>query len=294
MPSARTLACPASLKGVLSAREAVGCARGGIARVVATSTSCRSPTAARERSTCCSRRSAASGARRTCTTPSAGRGRRAGSGAGGDAASRRRRSIPLDPHAPRSARGLVAWARRADPRGRRNRRAARLPRRHGERRRRGGPARGARRAAGADAGRVRRRRPAGSTPCALFAAQKGATPEQLPSSRLVSSRWRSTRTCRAPAPPVVSARRSRRSAPSSVPGAALVLDLARLRPGALRPRRHGRGHRRRDDRSRQGAGRGRCAAARGRRALRRLRRPRRRAAARRRDGRALGRSGAGA
>ncbi len=65
----------------------------------------------------------------------------------------------------------------------------------------------------------------------------------------------------AAARPAASARRSPRSAPSSSPGAALVLDALGFDPPALRPRRHRRGNGRRDDARGQGPGGRRAAAA---------------------------------
>ena len=68
-----------------------------------------------------------------------------------------------------------------------------------------------------------------------------------------SSGWRRTRSCPAPARPAGSGPRSPRSAPSSFPGADAVLDLLGFDPRALRPRRHRRGDGRRDDLGGEGA-----------------------------------------
>ena len=110
----------------------------------------------------------------------------------------------------------------------------------------------------------------------LFGPQKGATPEQVAE---LEARFRATRAralC-ADLPGVGRGRRARggarrRSAPSSCPGADAVLDLLGFDPRGLRPRRHRRGHGRRDDLGGQGAGGRRAPLRRGRRPLRRLRR----------------------
>ena len=231
----------------------------------ATSTSSRSPTAARERSTCCTRRSAASGARRTCRTRSGGRASRAGSRC---RRRRRRRGGAGDP-----ARSAAARSARASSRG-----LGELIRAVGQPRELlvclGGTANVD---GGAGLLEVLDELPAptrvacdvdvaaASTRRGVFAAQKGATPRAGAELEARSSRRRAggrTRTSPAPARPAASARRSRRSARSSSPGAALVLDLLGFDPAGYDLVVTGRGHRRRDDALGQGAGRGRPRAAR--------------------------------
>ena len=58
MPAKSVLACPASLKGVLSAREAAAALEDGFAEPVSSACPCRSRTAARGRSTRCATSSA--------------------------------------------------------------------------------------------------------------------------------------------------------------------------------------------------------------------------------------------
>ena len=130
----------------------------------------------------------------------------------------------------------------------------------------------------------------------LYGPQKGATPEIVAE---LEARFRADASARAVCAPtrLGRGRRARRGARLARrgprPGRGDRPRSRRLRPGALRARRHRRGPRRRHDARRESPVRGRAALPRRRRALRRLRRPRHRADPRRRDGRPLRRSRAG-
>ena len=274
----RALACPASLKGVLTARRGGGGAGGGAARRAApTRSSCRSRTGARERPRCSGSPAAASGATRTSTTRSARRAGRAGCccRTGRRSSSRQRRcrstrlgSTPLAA----SSRGFGELVQAALDDGGPSARAR--PRRDGDDGRRRRAARGSR-------ARCRCRRCAA---CDVTATLLDAPTAVRPAEGRRSGRSRGARAAargarracvyqtqaRAPARPAGSAPRSRRSAPTSFPARPRA-RRGRLRRRWLRPRRHRRGSRRRDDRAREGAGRGRCRRG-GRRPLRRLRR----------------------
>ena len=96
----------------------------------------------------------------------------------------------------------------------------------------------------------------------LFGPQKGAIAGGRRRARVELRRSSVRRPAPAPARRAASARRSRRSAPSSSPARELILEVAGFDPTRLRPRRHRRGNRRRDDVGGQGPGRRRpCAVA---------------------------------
>ena len=124
------------------------------------------------------------------------------------------------------------------------------------------------RAAGAGARRVRRDRDAARGAASLRPAEgrgrggdRGARARVSPlrEKTLCLSDTRPARARRAGSAP-----RSRRSAPSSCPGAAYVLDAVGFDAEAVRSRRHRGGPRRRDDGARQSAWRGRAPRRRGR------------------------------
>ena len=237
--SPRALACPASLKGVLSALGCRGRAGGRASR--------RAGVGVRRAAGRRRRRGDARRALRARSAASARRRRRRARAAAGRARWRcspdgtavveAAEAIPLDPSrldvdARRRAAASASCGRGA----RRDRSPGRGRRRHGDDRRRRRAARGARRAA--------RRRRACSATCAtrcydaprLFGPQKGGDAGAGRRARAAASRRceRSlpTPSCPAPARPAASARRSRRSARELVPGADAVLDADRLRPGA--------------------------------------------------------------
>ena len=266
MPRPRALACPASLKGVLSARAAAAALADGFAQAASSARSCRSQTAARERST----RSAAQ--RDGATVVEAAQ------------------TIPFDP----ARLDVMAASSRAFGELLAGLDAERLL---------VGLGGTATMDAGAGLLEVLDALPAPTTVLCdvqtplydaprLFGPQKGATPEQVAElERRFRSSLGSRRSprCPAPAPRAASAPRSPRSAQSSCP-ARRRSSTCSASTRALRPRRDGGGARRRDDRRRQGAGGGRAA-------LRSAGVPCvvfggvvDRAARGRRDGRALGRS----
>ena len=241
MPSARTLACPASLKGVLYRAPGSCCARPGIGTSGRRRRVAGRRRRARERWTCCSRCSAANGERRTC--------RRIRSAAharwlwhDGDAygveAAEASRSIRSD-----STRcGVVAGLGRAD--------RARSGGRGGCSSASAEP-----RTSTAGAGLLevlgelpaptqrgmRRRRPAGRRGARVRRAEGSDAASSCRARAPARARWRSTASpnCPAPARPAASERRSPLSAAELMPGAALVLDLLGFDPAGLRPRRHG-------------------------------------------------------
>ena len=225
------LASPASLKGVLSPRRGgARCSRPGCDASTSRPTSCRSPTAARERPTVLHARAR----RRVAHGDGLRSARPAGHGALARAARRHggrrlgRGGRPAAARAPtsatrcaRSTRGLgellLAVARRPAAR------AARRRRRHGDRRRRRRDARGRRRLAARCADARRRatcaiRCSASAAPRASSARRRARTPEAVEeleaAPRGDSTSSRRTASCRAPARAAASARPSRRSAAS--------------------------------------------------------------------------------
>ena len=295
----RALACPASLKGVLTAPKRRRRWPRGCAPAAPTRSSCRSPTAVRGRRTRSGSLSAATGARPTCTMRSAAP--RRGSLARSPRRHRGRRGRgggPARSRAARAAGGVeprIRRARRRRPRGGAERARARA-RRHGDDGRGRGLARGRPRAARAGSRRLRRDGDPRRGAAPLRAAEGRRSRLRSPSSSAASPRAMELVSYRHK--PVAGAAGGLGAALASlgaelVPGAALVLDAVGFDASALRPRRHRRGPRRRDDGARQGARRGRAAAL-ARNALRRLRRRRRAGAAGRGDGRAVRRPGPGA
>ena len=266
-PPVRALACPASLKGVLSASAAAeALAARASRRAARMRTSCRSPTAARGRPRRCTLRSAASGGRPRCADP-LGRPVRArwlllpdgtggGRGGGGGRAPRSSRpsSTRCGPRAVASASSSLAALDGGA------RRSCSSPRRHGDGRRRRGPARGRcselprpgrgrlrratppRRRARGSSGRRRARRPRTSR------SSSGASRAELrPYAELPGARRR--RRAR---------RRPRGARRGARPRRGARARADRLRRAARRrvARRHRGGHGRPHDARGQGAGRG--------------------------------------
>ena len=138
-------------------------------------------------------------------------------------------------------------------------------RRHGDRRRRCRPARGARASCRRRPACLRRATCRCATRARLFGPQKGATPEQVAE---LEARCRDATSSR-PTPdlPGAGAAGGLGAALASlgaelVPGAELVLDALGFDPCGVRPRRHRRGHGRRDDAEGKAPAESRAAAAR--------------------------------
>ena len=259
----RALACPASLKGVLSAPRPRPRSRRGCARAAPKPTSCRSRTAARGRPRCCgrARRRVARGGGRAMR--SGGRGARAGCVLpDGTAVVEAAAAVPLDPlrldPLAASSRGLGELVAAALDDGRRRCCSLSAGRRRWTRAR--ACARSSHElpvptrvacdvsATLADAAR-------------LFGPQKGAGPEEIAElERRFAAELSRSHGPGAGAAGGLGAALAALGA-ELVPGAALVLDAIGFEPAGVRPRRHRRGPGRRDDRAGQGAGRGRAAVA---------------------------------
>ena len=300
----RALLCPASLKGVLTARDAAAALARGVRAPEVTRSSFRSPTGARGRRMRSHSALGGSGGTRSCPTRSAGRSRRAGSSSTTGAPWSRRRAaigLPLLTPAERdplvaSSRGLGELVARRASRG--APRAARRPRRERDGGRRSGCARGPPRAPGPD--------DAFSATCArpsrdaarLFGPQKGASAEDVAVlERRLAGMEELQPYAGLPGAGAAGGLGAAFAALGAelVAGAPAVLDLVGFDEQASRrrPRRHRRRSGRRDDGRGQGAGRRRRAVRRGRRPVRRLRRTRRSRASRCRDGQPVRRSRVG-
>ena len=255
--SPRALACPASLKGVLSAAVAAEALVRGFGRAGVGADAM--PVADGGEGTLdalCSRSSPSRRGRRVRPAADCAHGPSCRTGR---AVVEAAEAIPLDPSRldvmAASSRGLGELDRAA-----RGRAARRHRRRHGDDGRRRGLLEVLGGLPAADARRSATWRRAHDAP-RLFGPQKGARPRRSPSSRRgfaairVSRPTRPARFRRGRRP----GRRARLARRRARPRRGDRARPARLRSGGLRPRRHRRGDGRRDDVGGQGAGRGRAA-----------------------------------